>query len=43
MQTLTKIANLPLSEQGDFLNKDLEEHQGSQFQRDDITVLGVRF
>ncbi len=43
MQTLAKIAHLPLSEQGDFLNKDLEEHQGNQFQRDDITVLGVRF
>jgi len=39
---LSKAAGLSMNTQGEILTEALETHQGAEFQRDDITVLGIQ-
>ncbi len=41
-QILAEIQELSLKQQQEFLLKSLQQHQGNEMQRDDITVLGLR-
>lgn len=40
---LTKIAQFPLAKQKQYLEEELKTYQGSEKQRDDITIAGIRF
>ena len=39
---MSEVLHLPLQAQGEALEQLLDEHQGEQVQRDDITMMGVR-
>ena len=41
--TLNEIKDLEISEQIKFLEQKLDEWQQNTFQRDDITVIGIKF
>ncbi|MGF1534614.1 MAG: PP2C family protein-serine/threonine phosphatase [Bernardetiaceae bacterium] len=42
-EKITQIAELPMKQQRQALEEFLTQHQGDKEQRDDITILGVRF
>jgi predicted ATPase/serine phosphatase RsbU (regulator of sigma subunit) len=43
MTLLIKVAQLSMPEQKQYLEDELKTHKGSEKQRDDITIIGIRF